>query len=224
MRIKKVILSLLLLSSLGFAQEGAQEAKEIPQANTPLKGKGFFIGLDLERLDVDSRVDFNSQTTVYNVSGDTDTYTEPAFKVGYQYYFTRVYFKYSSIDEETDHYTVESKSYEINLEYIPIIYRSKEYALRLITGLSIGYTDNEITSASPQMQANLIAINYSGGSENQAIYGAQIGLMLEMSMGLSAEVGYRYRKGDLIDSSDSSGNVTLETKRKQLYLGLNYMF
>ena len=221
MKVLRVVLALVMLSSLALAQEPQEEVKSEKES---LKGKGFFMGIDIESVKADTRYSSSHTLAVYNIENNEDSYTEPAFKLGYQYYFTRVYFKYSQVDEKTDDYTVESTSYEANVEYIPIIYRGNSYAVRLITGLSVGFTKNDLVNVSSVLEKQLIASDATDSSDTQVIYGAQIGLMLELSMGLSAELGYRYRRGDLLEMEEDGGNTTFETKRKQIYLGLNYMF
>ncbi len=221
MKVVHLVLTLMMLSSLSLAQESQEETKHEKES---LRGKGFFIGFDLESIKAETRYSTSSTNTLYNISDNEDTYTEPAFKVGYQYYFTRVYFKYSQVDEKTDDYTVESTSYEANIEYIPVLYRAHTYAVRLITGLAVGFTKNDLSGLSANMQEQLEFTDATDSSDTQAIYGAQIGVMLEMSMGLSAELGYRYRRGNLLEVEADSGNTTFETKRKQFYIGINYIF
>jgi len=199
-------LILILLSTLSMAEE--------------LKGKGFFLGVDLERINVEGTY----SSKLYNFEND-ESYTRPAFKVGYQYYFTRVYFKYSQLQEDYVPYDVDSDSYEANVEYIPILYRADSYAIRLMVGASIGYTDNEMKDLDPSSIGNVHeALGLNDYSQKKAIYGFQLGVMMELSVGLSAELGYRYREGNLLEFDDDSGDITVETKRKQYYMGLNYMF
>jgi len=221
MKVLRVILALVLLGSLSLAQELQEELKNERES---LKGKGFFVGIDIERIKADTRYSTGSQNTLYNIENSKNTYNEPALKLGYQYYFTRVYLKYSQLDEKTDDYTMESTLYEANVEYLPVIYRGNSYALRLITGLAVGFTKNDLTGLSTQMQNQLAVTDVTDSSDTQVMYGAQIGLMYEMSMGLSAELGYRYRRGNLLEAEADAGNTTFESKRKQLYLGFNYMF
>jgi len=221
MKVLRVVLALVMLSSLSLAQESQEEVKSERES---LTGKGFFLGVDFESVKAETRYSTASQNSLFKITDNEDTYNEPAFKLGYQYYFTRVYFKYSQVDEKTDDYTIESTSYEANVEYMPVIYRGNAYAVRLITGLAVGFTKNDLVGLSARMQDQLNITDATDSSDTQVIYGAQIGLMLELSMGLSAELGYRYRRGDLLEMEADSGNTTFETKRKQLYLGLNYMF
>jgi opacity protein-like surface antigen len=221
MKVLRVVLALVMLSSLSLAQEPQEEIKSEKES---LKGKGFFIGIDLERVETDTRYSTSSSLAIYRIADGDKTYTEPAFKVGYQYYFTRIYFKYSQVDEATTDYTVDSSAYELNVEYMPVVYRGNSYAVRLFGGLSIGYTKNDLKDLSPRMIDQLALTGATDTSDTQALYGAQMGVMLEMSMGLSAEIGYRYRRGDLLEIQADSGDTTFKTKRKQLYVGLNYMF
>ncbi len=221
MKVVHLVLTLIMLSSLSLAQELPEETQNEKES---LRGKGFFIGLDLESVKADTRYSTSSTNTLFTIRDNEDTYTKPAFKVGYQYYFTRVYFKYSQVDEKTDDYTVESTSYEANIEYIPVLYRANTYAVRLITGLAVGFTKNDLSGLSANMQEQLNFTDATDSSDTQAIYGAQVGVMIEMSMGLSAELGYRYRRGNLLEVEADSGDTTFKTKRKQFYLGINYMF
>jgi len=219
----KIILSILLLSTCLFAEDISTEENNTTERKK-LKAKGFFIGVDFENIDAETRYKYDSQSHVNNIPNSTDKYNEPAFKLGYQYYYTRLYFKYSSLDEKTQDYTIASKSYEINAEYIPIFYRGNRYAIRGIFGVSIGYMDSEIKDFSDRFATEAQSVGLTDHEDKQAVYGAQIGLMYEMSNGLSAEVGYRYRGGNLIESDNGTDKVTFETKRKQLYLGINYLF
>ncbi len=221
MKVLGIVLSLIMLNSLSLAQVLQEETKNEKES---LRGKGFFIGFDLESIKADTRYSTSSTNSLYTIRDNEDTYTEPAFKAGYQYYFTRVYFKYSQVDEKTDDYTVESTSYEANIEYIPVLYRAKTYVVRLITGLAVGFTKNDLSGLSANIQEQLDFTDATDSSDTQAIYGAQIGVMIEMSRGLSAELGYRYRRGNLLETEADSGDTTFQTKRKQFYLGMNYMF
>jgi hemolysin activation/secretion protein len=197
---------LLLLASFAYAQE-------------ELKTKGFFIGVDYEKLKMDSRY----KSTLYNYANE-GSYSEPAFKLGYQYYFTRIYLKYSNVEESYPEYTVDSTSYEADFEYIPVLYRDDSFALRLIAGVSMGYSDNELKNLNSTLDAYHTSLGLTNFNQKQAIYGVQMGLMLEMSMGLSGELGYRYRRGNVMEFEDDSGDITVMTKRRQLYVGLNYLF
>ena len=219
----KTILSILLVSTSLYALENMDEVAQ-QEEREPLKGKGFFLGIDLERVEADTRYDVDSQNRLYNIPASTDTYSEPAFKLGYQYYYTRVYFKYSSLDEETQDYTVESTSYELNAEYLPIFYRGDSYAIRGIFGAAIGYMDSDLKNLSSRFEQEAQFVGLRDFSDKQALYGVQIGLIYEMSNGLNAEFGYRYRRGNLLESDNTDGKVTFKTKRKQFYLGLNYLF
>jgi len=209
----------MLMQTLVFAQED-----KVEEERSKLQAKGFFIGVDYEQIEADIRYKVDSQNHLYNIANATETYKEPAFKIGYQYYYTRLYFKYSSLEEKTLDYIVKSKSYELNAEYIPIFYRGNSFAIRGIFGVGLGYLDSDLSDISTRFAEELKFVGFEGYSDKQALYGAQIGLMLELTMGLSAEVGYRYRRGHLLESENSDGKVTFETKRKQLYVGLNYLF
>ena len=225
MKFTKTLLSIWLLSTCLFAQESlVEEPSQTQNERDNLKAKGFFIGVDYEKVDAETRYKVNSQNQLNNIPTSSDTYNEPAFKVGYQYYYTRLYFKYSTLDEKTQDYTMSSKSYELNTEYIPIFYRGDSYAIRGIFGVALGYMDSELKDLSTGFTEEAKFVGLDDRDDKQAVYGIQVGLMFEMTNGLIAEAGYRYRRGNLLESDNSDGSVTFETKRKQLYLGLNYLF
>jgi opacity protein-like surface antigen len=225
MKYIKTAMSIWLLSTCLLAEESRAEelfAQEVQRDR--LKEKGLFIGIDYESIDADTRYTVNSQNKLFNIPGSSDTYTEPVFKLGYQYRYTRIYFKYSTLDEKTQDYTVKSSSYEVNTEYLPIFYRGDMYAVRGLFGVAIGYLDSDVNDLSDRLAEEAKFVGLTDFSDKQALYGIQIGVMLEMTNGMSAELGYRYRRGHLLESENSDGSVTFETKRKQLYLGLNYLF
>ena len=227
MKMMKTILSLWLVSSALMAQDVTVEEKfedEGQNERSKLTGKGFFIGVDYEQVEATTRYKVDSQNQLSNIPNYTDKFNEPAYKLGYQYYFTRLYFKYSTLEEETIDYTVDSTSYELNAEYIPIFYRGDSFAIRGIFGTSLGYIDSEVKDLSARLEQEAQFVGLTDFSDKEAIYGIQVGLMLEMSFGLSAELGYRYRRANVLESENSDGTVTFETKRKQLYMGLNYIF
>ena len=225
MKFTKAILSIWFFSTCLLAQESTnKESLEQDNERQKLKAKGFFIGVDFENIDAETRYKFDTQNHLNDIPNSSDKYNEPAFKLGYQYYYTRIYFKYSSLDEKTQDYTVESTSYELNAEYIPILYRGDSYAIRGFFGVAAGYMDSEIKDFSNRFAQEADAVDLNDYSDKQAVYGVQIGLMYEMSNGLNAELGYRYRRGNLLESDNGTDSVTFETKRRQLYLGLNYLF
>jgi opacity protein-like surface antigen len=225
MKFTKIILSIWLLSTSILAQDSMhKESLEEENDVERLKAKGFFIGVDFENIDADTRYRVNSQNALFNIPNSSDKYNEPAFKLGYQYYYTRVYFKYSSLDEKTQDYTVESTSYELDVEYLPIFYRGDSYAIRGLLGTAIGYIDSDLKNLSARLMQEAEFVGLSDLSDKQPVYGVQIGLVFEMTNGLSAEFGYRYRRGNLLESDNGTDSVTFETKRRQLYLGFNYLF
>jgi opacity protein-like surface antigen len=226
MKYIKTAISIWLLSTCLSAEESGTEGffDEEVQGDR-LKEKGLFIGIDYESIEAETRYRVSSQNKLYNIPGSSsDTYKEPAFKLGYQYRYTRIYFKYSTLDEKAEDYTVKSSSYEVNTEYLPIFYRGDTYAIRGLFGGAIGYLDSDLKDLSDRLAEEAEFVGLTDFSDKQALYGIQIGMMLEMTNGLSAELGYRYRRGHLLESENSDGTVTFETKRKQWYLGLNYLF
>jgi len=225
MKLTKAILSIWFFSTCLLAQESTnKESLEKDNERQKLKAKGFFIGVDFENIDAGIMYRVDSQNSLFNIPGSSDTYIEPAFKVGYQYYYTRVYFKYSNLDEKTQDYTVESTSYEFNVEYLPVFYRGGSYAIRGLLGTAIGYMDSDLKNLSARLIQEAEFVGLTDFSDKQALYGIQLGVMFEMTNGLSADLGYRYRRGNLLESDNGTDSVTFETKRRQLYLGLNYLF
>ena len=122
--IKKIALaSTLLISTLVSA--------ETPE-------KGFLLGLNLSKHDGEMEYkQFGTATNNHTVSSDAVSLVP---KIGYQYYFTRIYFLTNqySYKEARDRYSIKGSNYEIDVDYIPRIYKGKETSVHLLAGVSVG--------------------------------------------------------------------------------------
>lgn len=214
---KKIALasSTLLLATLGQAE---------------IKQNGFFVGLDYSEQNVELKYDNNANgiltsMTVLPYMNDI-SHGSPSFKAGYQYYFTRVYARYNSFDykdEKRDKYTIKGTVYELNADYLPILYVSEDklWNIRAIVGLGVGYN----TSKMSDYDLGLIPPTETAGeSQNYMEYGYQVGIMSETSIGLGVELGYRMRYGNLQEFTDTANNATFSLETKEFYLGVNYLF
>ena len=211
--IKKIVLATSLLVTLAQA--------EIDQ-------RGFFVGLDLSSTSTNLKYDNNAFGTAFTVKGYGGESSENtlSYKVGYQYYFTRIYARMSSYeykDATRNKYTIKGTNYEINADYIPTFYtnKNKTWNIRGVFGLGVGYSSSKLENYDPNLlPAGLTA----GDAKNLMEYGYQIGIMSETSIGLSVELGLRYRQGNLLEFTDGQNDSTFFRDETAYYLGVNYLF
>ena len=213
--IKKTVLALSLITTL---------------ANADIQEKGFFVGLDYSSLSADIAYENSDGDTPsafpYKGYDTTNSDSALSLKAGYQYYFTRVYARVSSFeytDETKDRFTFEGNTIELNAEYIPVFYMSqnKSWDIRGIFGVGMGYNDAKMTEGEVGL-APADAAFYE--AQKNIEYGYQVGVMVETDIGLSAELGYRYRVGNFIEFTDGQNDATWHLKTTEIYLGLNYLF
>ena len=214
--IKKIVLASSLLV-------GTMASAEISQ-------KGFFVGVDFSQSDYEIKYEKNSATSGTNNYSAHGKENLTSFKVGYQYYFTRIYGRYNSFkykDNEKDYYKVDGDVYELNVDYIPVLYTNdtKVWNIRGIFGIGIGYNHSKVKDFNTN---SLLPGGTSGlgEGENQDYmeYGYQVGIMSETSIGLSIEAAYRARYGTLQEFTDSANRATLDLVTQEFYLGVNYLF
>jgi len=197
--------------------------------NAEIEQSGFFVGVDMSNKT--SKIDYATSDTANpsNIRDISDYDSKPlSYKIGYQYYFARVYARMaedSYKDTLKNRYEIDSKLYEMNADYLPLFYMngSKDFALRGVFGVGVGYTDNKVsnTLSSATLEKGML-----DGKPNQKymIYGGQVGVMLESSYGLSLEVGARFREGALLEYTIENGTATFDHMSTEFYLGLNYLF
>ena len=215
--IKKIVLASSLLV-------GTMASAEISQ-------KGFFVGVDFSQSDY--KVSYENDGTFTSAAYDVnDKENITSFKVGYQYYFTRVYGRYSNFkyeDTAKNHYTAKGSIYELNADYIPVLYThsSKVWNIRGIFGIGIGYNDSKMDNFTDTLLiVGPASIPYDGKSQDYMEYGYQIGIMTETSIGLSVEAAYRARYGTLQEftAPSSADRATFDLVTQEFYLGVNYLF
>jgi hypothetical protein len=200
-----------------------------------IDSKGFFVGVDVSHKK--SKV-YYTNSNPNGLAIATDEYenihsdTGVSFKLGYEYYFTRVYLRYNRFnydDKEKKLYKIEGITYEINIEYIPLIYKTKndKFNIRGIVGSGVGYNVSELevyTEDGYLLPSDVFPCD----SQRYMEYGFEIGILVESYWGISAEVGFRYRYGDLQEYTDDKGDqgnkASFDLKTEEFYFGLNYLF
>ncbi len=211
--IKKIALATTLLATLVHA--------EIDQ-------KGFFVGIDGSTQKTNLKYDNNGFGTAFTVRPYSveSTQTALSYKLGYQYYFTRLYarvndFKYE--DSKKGKYTIKGTTYELNADYIPVFYTSenKEWAIRGVFGLGVGYSSSKLKN----YNVDLLPVGVGADTaQNYMEYGYQAGVMGESFFGLSLELGLRFRQGNVLEFTDGQNEVTFFRDATEYYFGINYLF
>ncbi len=195
-------------------------------ANAEIDQTGFFVGIDTGSKSSSVKYDNNGVSFPFNSYTAEPYNTSLSYKFGYQYYFTRLYARVNSFtykDAQRDKYTIQSTTYELNADYIPIFYmsKSKKWDIRGVFGFGVGYSSSKLEN----YDINLLPVDLSAERSQRTLeYGTQIGLMSETSIGLSIELGLRYRQGTLLEFTDGQNNVTFSRNDKEYYLGINYLF
>ena len=205
----RILLSVALASTMAMAE---------------LKEKGPFIGVDFQQISADNLYETSGSAFPYPRFKNEGDFSDINLKIGYQYYVTRLYFSVSQPDEQYDTYSVKSTEYDMNFEYVPVFYYDSGFALRGVFGAAVGMSDNELYGLSDGVKEQQELLGFTNNNQQRIIYGWQLGLMVEMDLGLSLELGWRQRHGTLIEFTDETNKVTIETKRQQYYLGINYLF
>ena len=213
--IKKIAILSTLVSTLLYAD---------------IKEKGFFVGLDFgaNRASVDYK-QVGTATNAHTVESST---TSISPKIGYQYYFTRVYASANKMNyqEERGKYTIVEEHYELNADYLPIIYQNfeKDFAIKGVMGISMGYSYTNLNSIKQEDQLlpvdPIIAYDYAQEYFN---YGYQLGFLLAGKDGVSMEVGFKSRMGTLLefqDDSQGTNRATFNLDAQEYYIGFNYLF
>ena len=224
--IKKIILISTLTSTLLVAET--------------MKEKGFFIGLDASTSSVN--IAYEKKGSIIRASNyeSDDRTSNAALKVGYQYYFTRVYLRINPSktykDQTSGYYEIKNQVVEMNIDYLPIFYIQEEqkWNIRGVVGLGIGVNKNGLVNYSKQnidVYSNTADPILNKETQYNMEYGYNIGLMSEFDFGLSAEIGYRFRTGlmgEYSDAVDGEGKTSYEAiftlSTGEFYLGLNYLF
>jgi len=216
--IKKIILISILTSTLLVAET--------------MKEKGFFLGLDVSHNMTEVSYRKSSSIVRYNNYSNFENYHPVSIKLGYQYYFTKVYLRFSdpiTIQDTTRYaYDIKTKVYELNADFIPILYRSenKKFAIKGVLGIAAGVNASELVEYDKRL---FDPMNEDGtvdpGSQYNMNLGYNIGVMGEFDFGLNLELGYRFRSGMALEYSDKDKNeATFKLITKEVYLGVNYLF
>lgn len=195
-------------------------------ANAEIKQTGFFVGIDASKRAANIAYD-NTQTAFPFLAYKSESTQDIlSYKVGYQYYFTRVYARFNSFkdtDGARNKYTIEGKTYELNAEYIPVFYMSKnkDWDIRGLFGFGVGYNSSKLKN----YDLYLLPVNVGAGVvQNYMQYGYQVGILAETEIGLSLEIGLRFRQGHLLEYTDSTNEVTFTREETAYYFGVNYLF
>lgn len=213
--IKKIVILSTLVSTLLYAD---------------IKEKGFFVGLDFGENK--ANVDYRQVGTATNAHTVESESTSVSPKIGYQYYFTRVYVSANKMnyEEERGRYTVEEMHYEFDADYIPILYQNfeKGLAIKAIMGVSLGYSYNNLKNIKQEDQLlpvdPLYPYDYSQEYFN---YGYQLGFLLAGKEGMSFEIGFKSRMGTLLEFQDDdqgTNRATFNLDAQEYYIGFNYLF
>ena len=220
--IKKIAIISTLVSTLLYGES------DIPNQT------GFFVGLDISHMSTETRYNKSgSGITTANYSS-TGTLTPLSLKLGYQYYFTRIYARVNTSSSYDDNakqrYKIDSQVYELDVDYLPVFYRSddKFWTIKGVFGVGLGANKSALTYYDARLDSigtNLEAILNKETQWNMQ-YGLQAGVQVELDFGLSAELGYRYRSGLMTEFSDTDGanEATFKLLSDEVYLGLNYLF
>ena len=217
--IKKIVTLSLLTSSLLYAE---------------LEQKGPFISVDIS-LPIDSYIEYEPNTEAgyftiskYEAKIDDNTYS---YKLGYQYYFTRFYFRYANNsfeDKDKNKFKADITTYEVDAEYIPVFYRSSSdtWMIRGLFGFGVGYHYSELTDYTNPEYEFFFPKDTDLEEQHYMEYGYQVGLLLDTSWGIQLETGYRYRVGDLQEYKEENTNneVSFDLDTSEIYFGLGYMF
>ncbi|MDF1879425.1 hypothetical protein JHD46_07225 [Sulfurimonas sp. SAG-AH-194-C20] len=216
--IKKIALITILLSSLSY---GA------------MIQKGLIVGIDTSITSSNINYAKNGSgitTSNYSAGGSL---SPVSLKVGYQYYFTRIYGRistqYEYNDNKLERYKIKNQVFELNTDYIPIIYKGdNSWHLRGIFGVGVGANKSSLVKYDDRLDSigiNLVPILNKETQWNME-YGFELGLLLEFDFGLGAELGYRVRSGLMGEFSDEDGanEVTFKLQTSEVYLGVNYLF
>jgi len=213
--IKKTALLSLIASTLLFGD---------------ISQKGFFVGADLSQnsavVAYDNNANGSSTSITVRPYDNSYSKTIPSFKVGYQYYYTRVYARYSSFDysdNEREKFSIKGSIYEMNADYVPLMYisKNKSWDIRGVVGFGVGYNDSSLNVKDIGLLPAGESIN---GSQQYMQYGYQLGLMCETSSGISIEMAYRVRYGNLQEFTDGANQSTFDLETQEFYLGVNYLF
>ena len=196
--------------------------------NAEIQQKGFFVGIDASMksstVDYDNNAASGGAFVINDYTSDSDE-TALSYKFGYQYYFTRLYARVASYkheDSARDKYTITGTTYEINTDYIPLFYvnDAKTWDIRGVFGIGIGYNSSAISD----YDVNLLPTGVEGDRDDFLQYGMQIGIMAETEIGLSVELGARFRQGHYLEYTDGQNYATFSQKSTEYYLGVNYLF
>ena len=208
---KKIITSSLLLASSLFAE---------------IEQKGFYVALDYAKASITSDY-LTSGSMSFNDYTNSLKNNKLGYKIGYQYYFTRIYFRYSTFnlkDEKKGRYQIDGKSYEAYAEYLPIFYTApeKSWVIRGTLGAMIGYTR---ASLKDNYRPNILPAGITASSQNNFLYGVNIGLLYQNEYGINLEMGMRYKKGNSLEFADENSNAAVfRQKIKEFYIGVGYLF
>jgi len=201
-----------------------------------IDARGVFIGLELGQMNAESSYDrtlnFTSAPKAYS---SKEKYTDASLKLGYQYYFTRVYAlikkKKDLEDKAQGLYKIQNQTVELNVDYLPLFYMNdnKNFTIRGIFGLGIGANKSKLLEYDPSLDTTgTVARALDKESQMHMEYGYQLGIMCETSIGFNLELGYRVRYGDLLeftnDKNDQGDKVSFDLYSNEYYIGLNYLF
>ncbi len=193
--------------------------------NAEIEQSGFFVGVDMGNTA--SKIEYQSGGSMpfrdYTSEKDLNNHS---FKVGYQFYYARVYGRYNSFeqnDEANNRYAVDGKVYEFNADYTPVFYMSeaKSWSIRGLFGVAVGYNSSNLTLGELDLLPPAMTVS---GTQNYIQYGYQVGAMVESSYGVGLEAAFRSRSGNLQEFTDDANSATFALETNEFYFGLNYLF
>ena len=221
--IKKIALITTLFSTLAYAD---------------MSEKGFFVGADVSTYS-NAETAYSKKGTVIttaNYQSNSSFITATSLKMGYQYYFTRVYMRVNNSttfkDETKNRFKIASQVIELNADYLPLLFKTDDesFTLKGLIGVGVGANKSALKSYSAQIDVNTGKPEDSILNQNTQWlmeYGGQLGFILNKTdSGLSFELAYRYRSGLMTQftNQDDSYQATFKLMSSEFYLGANYMF
>lgn len=201
----------LIVASLLFVGSSALVAADI--------NNSWFVGGEFGGMNIEQKATVTATLGGVSASeslSDTTKTTYEALKIGKYFEYGRVYGTLSKQNEKDDF-----SSYSLGLGY-DYLFKNKSDFTPFI-GLNASYTKAKV-----DLPDELSSLDKPKGFN----YGLEAGLIYNMSKNLELEMGIRYMKSNIDDSSSDSVtyapvNVSVKLEAEnitQYYVGLNYKF
>ena len=165
------------------------------------KNNSRFIGIDSVKYTNSINGSATINGTTY--SGSSDTFISPNIKLGIETKSSRKYVSYSLLYKKNN---ILYESYNLNYDKF----------LKRIEGLTpyIG------------VHIGMGKLDIDGTSDSSIEYGIQCGMINQYEKMVSAEIGFKYKKGTAsLNGTNSSSSETIEVNNaRALYIGINRKF